>query len=47
MLPQEWIQEIKHMMPMYSTHGLFLTCTQKSRLYLHHIQVFNIHTMYK
>jgi hypothetical protein len=26
---REWIQEIKRMMMMYSTHGLFLTCTQK------------------
>jgi hypothetical protein len=27
-LPREWIQEIKCMMTVYSTHGLFLTCTQ-------------------
>ncbi len=29
LLPREWIQEIKRMMMMYFTHGLFLTCTQK------------------
>jgi hypothetical protein len=48
-LPQEWIQEIKRMMMMYSTHGLFLTCTQKSHLYLLDIQILNlnIHTIYK
>jgi hypothetical protein len=28
-LPREWFQEIKHMMTVYSTHGLFLTCTQE------------------
>jgi hypothetical protein len=26
-LPREWIQEIKRMIMVYSTHGLFLTCT--------------------
>jgi hypothetical protein len=30
-LPQVRIQEIKRMLVMYLTHGLFLTCTQKSR----------------
>jgi hypothetical protein len=34
-LLREWIQEIKHMMMMKSMHGLFLTCTQRSCLYLH------------
>jgi hypothetical protein len=28
LLPRGWIQEIKHMMTVHSTHGLFLTCTQ-------------------
>ncbi len=46
-LPREWIQEIKRMMTVYSTHGLFLTCTQRFCLYLHNIQIFNIHTIYK
>ncbi len=31
---------------LYSTHGLFLTCTQKSHLYLHNIHMLNIYTMY-
>jgi hypothetical protein len=26
-LPREWFQEIKRMMVMHSTHGLFLSCT--------------------
>jgi hypothetical protein len=34
-------------MTVYSTHGLFLTCTQKSHLYLHSTQIFNIHIVYK
>jgi hypothetical protein len=46
-LPREWIQESKCMITVNSTHGLFLTCTQKSHLYLHSIKVFNIHIMYK
>ncbi len=29
-LPRVWVQEIKCMPVMYFTHGLFLTCTQKS-----------------
>jgi hypothetical protein len=45
-LPQEWFQEIKRMMVMHSTHGLFLTCTQISFIftqctvnqYLHNVQ---------
>jgi hypothetical protein len=44
-LPREWFQEIKHMMTVNSTHGLFLTCTQESHLYLHNIQLTNIYTM--
>jgi hypothetical protein len=31
---------------MYFTHGLFLICTQKSRLYLHDMYL-GIYTMYK
>jgi hypothetical protein len=46
-LPREWFQEIKRMMMVHSTHGLFLACTQESCLYLHNIQLFNIHTIYK
>jgi hypothetical protein len=34
-LPREWFQEIKRMITVHSTHGLFLTCTQGSCLYLH------------
>ncbi len=33
-LPREWFQEIKRMMTVHSTHGLFLTCTQESCLYI-------------
>jgi hypothetical protein len=33
-LPREWIHEIKCMTTVYFRHGLFLTCTQKSNLYL-------------
>jgi hypothetical protein len=29
-LPQVWFQEIKRMIRMHSTHGLFLTCTLKT-----------------
>ncbi len=36
-LPREWFQEIKRIMMMHSTHGLFLTCTQESRLSLHNV----------
>jgi hypothetical protein len=43
-LPREWIQGINHMMAMYFTHGLFLTCTQKSCLYLHDMHL-GIYTM--
>ncbi len=51
-LPREWIQEIKHMMMMYSTHGLFSTCTQKisfvftrqTSWYLHNIQAISLKT---
>jgi hypothetical protein len=39
-------QGIKRMTPMYFMHGLFLTCTQKSHLYLHD-RHFGIYTMYK
>jgi hypothetical protein len=46
-LLRECTQEIECMMMMYSTHGLFLTCTQKYCLYLNGIQIFNIHTVYK
>ncbi len=38
-LPREWFQEIKRMMTVHSTHGLFLTCTQESHLYLHNEQL--------
>jgi hypothetical protein len=34
------------MTTMYFTHGLFLTCTQKSNLYLHSPHLY-IYTMYK
>jgi hypothetical protein len=46
-LPWEWIQEIKCMMTVYSTNCLFISCTQKSHLYLHSTQIFNIHIVYK
>ncbi len=46
-LPWEWFQEIKCMMVMHSTCGLFLTFTQKSCLYLQNVQSTNIYTMYK
>jgi hypothetical protein len=39
-LPQACFQEIKCMVIKHSTHGLFLTCIQKSRLYLHNVQSF-------
>jgi hypothetical protein len=45
-LPREWFQEIKHMMTMHSTHGLFLTCTQESHLYSHTGQLIDIYTKY-
>ncbi len=45
-LPREWFQEINPMMIVHTTHGLFLTYTQESYLYLHNIQLINIHTMY-
>jgi hypothetical protein len=34
-------------MVMHSMHGLFLTGTQKSRLYLHNLQSIDIYTMYR
>jgi hypothetical protein len=37
----------KRMMTVCSKHGLFLTRTWISHLYLHSSQIFNIHTMYK
>jgi hypothetical protein len=46
-LPREVFQEIKCTMTVHFMHGLFLTWTQGSRLYLHNIQPFTIHTMYK
>ncbi len=45
-LPRIWVQEIKRMMTVYSMHCLFLTCTQKSHLYLHITQILNNYTMY-
>jgi hypothetical protein len=39
LLPREWIQGIKRMTTMYFTHGLFLTCTEKSHLYLYNTQI--------
>jgi hypothetical protein len=44
-LPWERFQEINHMMTVHSTHGLFLTCTRESYMYLHNIQLINIYTM--
>jgi hypothetical protein len=48
LLPQVWVQEIKRMLVMYFTHGLFLTCTQKSHYiyshalrYLQNVQQFS------
>jgi hypothetical protein len=41
-LPLEWIQEIKRMMTVYSIHGLYLTCRQRSCWYLHKIQILDI-----
>ncbi len=46
-LPREWFQEIKCMMPVHSIHGLLLTCTQESCLYLNHVQLIDIYTMYR
>jgi hypothetical protein len=46
-LPRERFHEIKCMMTVHSTHGLFLTCTQCSQLYLHNIQIINIYIMYR
>jgi hypothetical protein len=46
-LPLEWIKEIKRLMTVNSKQVSFLTCTQKFHLYLHSIQILNIHTMYK
>ncbi len=46
-LPRERFQEIKPMMVMHSMHGLFLTCTQKSCLYLHNVHSVNVYTMYR
>ncbi len=43
-VPREWFQEIKRMIMMHSTHGLFLTSTQESRLYLHNVQLIAIYT---
>jgi hypothetical protein len=34
-LPREYTQEIKRMLMVQTTHGLFLTCTKNSSLYLH------------
>jgi hypothetical protein len=45
-LPREWIQGIKRMATMYFMHSLFLTCIQKSHLYLHYMHL-GIYTMYK
>jgi hypothetical protein len=45
-LPREWIQGFKCMTMMYFTHALFLTCTQKSHLYLPYMYL-GIYTMYK
>ncbi len=41
-LPREWFQEIKRR-TVHSKHGLFLTCTQSSRLYLHNVQLIDIY----
>jgi hypothetical protein len=40
-LPQERFQEIKRMMMVQTTHGLFLICTQKTCvcIYIHNIQL--------
>jgi hypothetical protein len=43
-LPREWFKEIKRMMTVHSTHGLFLTCTQEFHLYLHNIVLINIYS---
>ncbi len=32
---------------MHSSHGFFLTCTQKSCLHLHSVQLINIYTTYR
>jgi hypothetical protein len=45
-LPREWFQEIKRMMMVHSTHGLFLTCTNEFHLYLHNVQLIAIYTMH-
>ncbi len=45
-LSREWIQGNKRMTMMYFMHGSFLTCTQKSHLYLHNMHS-GIYTMYK
>jgi hypothetical protein len=40
-LPGVWVQEIKRMTVAYFTHGLFITCTQKSRyIYKSFIAIF-------
>ncbi len=39
--------KIKRMMMVHSMHGLFLTCTQESHLYLHNVQLIDVHTMYR
>jgi hypothetical protein len=44
-LPLVWMQEIKRMMVVYFAHGLFLTCTQKTVLYLQ-VMHHNIDEMY-
>ncbi len=36
LLPRVWVQEIECMAVVYLTHGLFLTCTQKSRYIYNH-----------
>jgi hypothetical protein len=45
-LPRGCFQEIECMMVMNFMHGLFLTCTQRSCLYLHDTQLINIYTTY-
>jgi hypothetical protein len=43
-LPRKWIQEIKRMLLVHLTHGLFLTWAQKS----HHLQIiyYNIYMLF-
>ncbi len=47
LLPREWFQEIKRIITVNSTHGLFLTCTQESHSYLRNVQLIDAHTMYR